>query len=119
LNRLAWLRDRITQMGHPPHLYERWQAEIDLLEEGSTPPSKSQRRRRRAFAAAGLPGELLPPGLIYAHGAVMTEAEARVIGDRMDAMGPRKPPTGSARYYQLAAEHLRNMRRSARPLAAA
>lgn len=32
MDRLEWLKDRITQMGHPPHLYEKWQAEIERLQ---------------------------------------------------------------------------------------
>ena len=71
----------------------------------------------RVLAAAGFPDGSLPPGLIYAHGAVMTEQEEEVIGDRMEAMGPTKPPTGSVRYYEQAAEHLRTMRRSTQGLA--
>lgn len=66
----------------------------------------------RVLAASGFPDGSLPHGLIYAHGAVMTEREAEVIGGRMEAMGPIKPPTGSVRYYEQAAEHLRTMRRS-------
>lgn len=112
MKRLDWLRDRITQMGHHPRSYERWQAEIEKIEEGGE-PSKRQRRRLHAFAAAGLPDGPLPPGMIYCHGAVMTEAEARSIGDQMMAMGSLKPPDGSARYYQLAAAYLRVMRRAA------
>ncbi|MCP9910248.1 hypothetical protein KBZ15_10065 [Cyanobium sp. BA20m-p-22] len=120
---MEWLRDRITQMGHHPDLYERWHAEIDLLEEGcsrpSKPercrPSKRQRRRLRVLVAAGFPDGSLPPGLIYAHGAVMTEQEEEIIGDRMKEMGPLKPTTGTVRYYELAAEHLRDMRRGAIP----
>ena len=114
MTRLEWLRDRITQMGHPPHLYERWHAEIEALEQGDRRPSKQQRRRMRAFAAAGFPDGQLPPGLVYAHGAVMTEQESRIIGDQMQAMGPSKPATGTVTYYQLAAQHLRRIRRQHR-----
>lgn len=112
MKRLDWLRDRVTQMGHHPDLYERWHAEIEKIEEGGD-PSKRQHRRMRAFAAAGLPDGHLPPGMIYCHGAVITEAEARIISDQMTAMGSLKPPDGSARYYQLAAAYLRIIRRAA------
>ena len=110
MNRLEWLRDRITQMGHPPHLYERWHAEIEAIERGRPRESEAQRRRQRALAAAGCLDGQLPPGMVYAHGAVMTEAEARTIGDLMTALGPDKPASGSARYYQLASQQLRSLR---------
>ena len=109
--RLAWLKDRITQMGHPPHMYERWHAEIDQLEGRKPKESERGKRRRKALERAGYHDGVLPDGLSYVHGAVMTYIEMEAISERMSALGDARPKSASGAYYQLAAQYLAQLRK--------
>ena len=114
--RIAWLRDRITQMGHPPHMYEQWHAEIEAHEAGAPARSsqKSRRKKRRraeAFAAAGFKDGELPDGLEYAHGMIVTNRECRAIGDYMTDLGDARPGQDTENYHQLAAKYLAELRK--------
>jgi hypothetical protein len=42
-HRIAWLRDRISQMGHHPNLYYQWHEELEQLlkVQRSQPPTKT------------------------------------------------------------------------------
>lgn len=95
-------------MGHDPDLYIRWHAEIEAIESGQ---SEKERRRRTRMCMAGYPDGVVPDGMVYAHGWVMTEAEARSIGDEMTALGAGKPKAGSAAYYNLAHKMLQRLHR--------
>lgn len=108
--RLDWLKDRVAQMGHPPHLYEKWYAEIETITQSKRLPPKAPRRRRHRMAMAGYPDGVLPPGMIYAHGWVMTESESDAISDAVAAMGDAKPSAKSTAYYNLAQKLLKQLR---------
>ena len=108
--RLAWLRDRITQMGHPPHMYERWHEEIEQLTGLKPKEPETAKRRRKAMERAGYPDGVLPDGMTYAHGAVLSYIEMEAITERMRAMGDARPKSASA-YYRLAAQYLAELRK--------
>jgi hypothetical protein len=117
--RLEWLQDRVTQMGHPPQMYDQWHAEIEKTRSGQkhlTSREKSANRRAAAFRAAGIQGEELPPGMVYAHGLVISEAHARIIGDQMVALGELKPPSGRRAYYAIAAQYAKALRQLSSPI---
>ena len=109
--RLEWLRDRVTQMGHPPRMYERWHEEIEQLTGAKPKEPETAKRRRKAMERAGYPDGVLPDGLTYAHGAVLSFIEREAISDRMCAMGDAKPKPATGAYYQLAAKYLAELRR--------
>ncbi len=109
--RIEWLKDRISQLGHPPQMYEKWHAEIGLIESGlSCTAVKREKRRAAAFREAGIPGDVLPEGMVYAHGMVMSEKEARIIGDQMAALGDLKPASEKPAYFRLARKYLITLR---------
>jgi hypothetical protein len=64
MKRLEWLKDRVTQMGHPPHLYERWHAEIERLEKvkpaaNSDHQSKHKCKFKRGYQPSGYRSKVL------------------------------------------------------------
>ena len=51
-NRIAWLEDRITQMGHEPSQYEQWHEELEQLKAQPAPkPMKVKHLSAEAIAA--------------------------------------------------------------------
>jgi hypothetical protein len=112
MKRIDWLKNRVTQMGHPPHLYEKWHAEIEAITQKKPVPSEKQRRRRHRMTMAGFPDGVLPPGMVYAHGWVMTESESDWISHSIAAMGDARPGKETAAYYKLAHNLLKGLRAS-------
>jgi hypothetical protein len=92
-------------------MYERWHEEIEQLTGAKPKEPEKARRRRKAMERAGYPDGVLPDGLTYAHGAVVTYVEMEAINERMRAMGDARPRATSGAYYQLAAKYLAELRR--------
>lgn len=114
-DRIAWLKDHLTQMGHHDLSYQKWELELSLLQAGlDVPDSHSARqrlkRRLKAHQDAGYPLDKLPNGLVYAHGQVMSEQEKEHISDCMEQLGDAKPKSGKSAYFRLADEFLQQFR---------
>ena len=114
MTRLAWLKDHITQMGHPPQMYEKWNDEIKMIEAGmSCTATKRFKRRATAFRLAGITGDELPEGMVYEHGHVLSQLEARILGDQLAALGDLKPHRDKAGHRRLTDQYLKILRKLA------